>query len=95
MSTVPDAIVLDATCRIAGVASLKEACDASASDLTIDASGVESVDAAALQCLLAVRRQCEAMSRGFTIATPSEAFLGAARTVGLDETLGLCATAGE
>jgi anti-anti-sigma regulatory factor len=89
MSTDPDVIVLDATCRIAGVAALKETCDASAADLTIDASGVESVDAAALQCLLAVRRQCEAVSRGFTLLSPSEAFVAAARTIGLDQVFGL------
>ncbi|MGE0482989.1 MAG: lipid asymmetry maintenance protein MlaB [Gammaproteobacteria bacterium] len=89
MSTAPDAIVLDGTCRIAGVAALKEACDASASDLTIDASGVESVDAAALQCLLAVRRQCDAMNRGFKLVSPSAAFVSAARTIGLEETFGL------
>jgi anti-anti-sigma regulatory factor len=93
MSESTTAIILDATTRIAETAALKEACDASACDLLIDASGVDSIDAAALQCLAAVRAHCAAMARGFLIQAPSEAFLKAAGTTGLDDALGLAASA--
>jgi len=89
MTDTSAAITLDATTRIAEVAALKETCDGSASDLVIDASGVDAIDAAALQCLVAVERHCVKMSRTFRIEAPSEAFLNAARTIGFEGALGV------
>ena len=94
MTDTSAAIILDATTRIAEVAALKETCDGSASDLVIDASGVSAIDAAALQCLVAVGRHCAKMARTFRIDAPSEAFLAAARTIGFEEALGLAGTDG-
>ncbi len=89
MTDTSAAITLDATTRIAEVASLKETCDGSASDLVIDASSVETIDAAALQCLVAVGQHCAKMARTFRIDSPSAAFLAASRTIGFDEALGI------
>ncbi|MEQ8660017.1 MAG: STAS domain-containing protein [Gammaproteobacteria bacterium] len=95
MSDNSAAIILESTTRIAETAALKEACDATACDLVIDASAVDSIDAAALQCLAAVRAHCTAMARGFVIRAPSTAFAAAARTSGFEQALGLAAEHGE
>jgi len=89
MTDTPAAITLDATTRIAEVAALKETCDGIVTDLVVDASSVEAIDAAALQCLVAVGRHCTKMARTCRIETPSEAFLAAARTIGFEEALGV------
>lgn len=93
MNTAAEAIALESTCRVAGVVALKEVADASASDLVIDAGAVESIDAAALQLLVMLRRHCMVLGRGFVLRSVSDAFAAAARTVSLDAALDLAAGA--
>ena len=86
-------ISLRSTLRIADVANFKQECDAllaAAGDaLVCDASVVEFIDAAALQYLVALRRNCASLARGFEIRTPSAAFSSAVQVSGYAVPLGL------
>lgn len=79
---------------IADVVTLKESllgCLEKGKPVTLDVSGLDSVDTAALQLLLAFR--IEAQKRGIDVhwKKPSETLLDNARIIGLERHLGLVA----
>lgn len=60
--------------------------------IIVDASAVESVGQAVLQCLLAARTEAEATGHRFHIQNPSPAFLARTEALGLNDRLGLSHT---
>ena len=85
-----------ATCTLPGeltiftAAEVREAllsalADRSAADapLRVDGSGVIDVDGAGVQLLVSLSRLCDRDERGWHLAEPSDALVGACRTLGL------------
>lgn len=62
--------------------------------LLIDGSNVSRVDAPGLQLLLAAKKQCSSQSIGWQWEGASNELVGAAKTLGLVEPLGLADFAG-
>ncbi len=85
-------ISLATVITIADVAALKETLmvhgDQQAT-VCIDAGGVQMIDTAGLQLLLAFIRQRQAQNRDCTLLQPSQAFTDTAALLGLTEPLGL------
>lgn len=88
-------VVLPADCRIADLAEVKQAIQAALATgaLGIDASAVERVDTAALQLLLAARRDANKAAATFAWNGVSDALRDAAGVLGLAQTLELPAHA--
>lgn len=87
------AIKLSSTLRVGDLAMFKQEVEALLAALpnaavVCDASAVEFVDAAALQWLTALARNCKG-TRDFSIGTPSAGFLSAAVLSGYAAPLGL------
>ena len=86
------ALRLPSSLRIADVGEFRAQCDAALEGegmLGCEADGVEFIDAAGLQLLVALARTCAERSRGFEVRAPSAAFTGAARVAGFGALLGM------
>lgn len=80
--------------RIGELSELKEMAmagltDASAGPVVCELSQVETIDAAALQFLVALRCACEQAARPFELRAPSAAFAATARSAGFADALAI------
>ena len=68
---------------------LEQALSATTSTLSLDAEGVERIDAASLQLLTVFYREAQELGYAIQWKKPSDALLRSARLVGLADRLGL------
>lgn len=91
-SDVSETLKLDSQLGIHSIGSLKDSLVAALSSgnpISIDAGGVESIDTAALQLLVAFARHSGASSREITWLEISDAFSEATRLLDLEQHLGI------
>ena len=89
MSEDASVLALDSSVRIADIAALKDKLDALDGSIAIDVSAVDSIDAAALQLLIAFGRHSAETDRKLSVQGDSEAFSRAVAVSGCESLLPL------